>query len=114
MDTKVDKDDLLAQVRKNRALHEEQYKEAMKIYKQEIIQDLEKKLKRARAGKLVNHYIKIDMPVNYLGDYDEAIEMLEWSTTETIDLDKKSFQQLVKDKWEWEHLYAINTLSKFS
>ena len=44
-------------------------------------------------------------------DYDTALAMLEWEVDDTVELDYRSFERLVENKWEWRASFAANTES---
>lgn len=44
-------------------------------------------------------------PEDHTKDYDRAIQMVEWSIEDTIELDTRQFQQLVMDEWEWKERF---------
>jgi len=52
----------------------------------------------------------IDIPVNFVDDYDAAILRFEWDTRDQIELTQAEFQQFVMDKWQWAPSFASNTL----
>ena len=101
--------DLIAKLKQNRAKHKDEYDKACKVYSGELVALLEKKLEAARKGKKVSHVIDLRAPVEYLGEYDKALGMLEMTTDREIPLDPVAYAQLVMDDWEWKTDFLSNT-----
>lgn len=43
----------------------------------------------------------LDNPINESKQYDQAIRMLEYSTQDSISLEKREYENYVEDKWHW-------------
>lgn len=99
---KVRKADLLDKLRSNRTAHRDIFEAALDGYKAKVIEILEDRLAKARAGKRVNTYIQLTQPMDQTKDYDRAIGMLEMSTEKEVVLSEKDYQQYVLDDWSWK------------
>lgn len=111
---------LLEKIKENRKAHVELYEKAMQGYREQLAERLieiaEYAQTRATAiqttdtlqvsgNKLSIH--DLDEPKEYTKYYDEAIEMLEMTTEEEIELPQTHFRQLIRDQWDWkERFYA--------
>lgn len=109
----------------NRDKHLKAYERAKKGWEKLLQRELETKLKvlTRRPGAAVVRAIKTNgqsegdlsriinqKPTNYLGEYDEAIEMLKFADNATIELDQEQYRAYVKDEWSWKtHWEASNT-----
>ena len=102
---------LLEAIKENRKNHEENYKKAMEIYREEVTKFCEKQLKLAKDGKDIEYNCHLEKPVQYLKYYDQAIKMFEFSSETAIDLDSNVFSQLVCDDWEWKEQFIRNTMT---
>jgi uncharacterized protein YbgA (DUF1722 family) len=105
---KVDKDKLLTTLKANREKHVAEYDEALENYKAAAVEVLAKRLKEARKGNILLHFDLPD-PRKFEEDYDQAIEMVEWSLDDEIELMEQDFKAFVLNKWAWEQLFAGTT-----
>lgn len=112
MDTiTVSKTQLLDALRLNRDEHITIFDKAVEVYKQRIIEELERNLADARAGRKVSRVIMLPEPENHTADFDTAIKMLEWEQSDTIELERRDFMRYVENRWEWAASFAGNTQS---
>lgn len=102
--------DLIAKLKVNRDLHKVQFKESIEAWRKLCIRRLERKLDKFAKARtteqsselsLVDSLIELHRPDEYTGDYNDAIEMLEMHQSDTIDLDRKTFQKFAQNKWDW-------------
>lgn len=105
----VNKNDLMKTLRTNQQEHEAQYAAAIVKYREKLIEELDKKLARAKEGKPVKHQFYLPIPENFTDDFETAIQMLEWAQGDTVDLSYRDFQRFVQNKWEWNDRFASNT-----
>lgn len=98
----VDKARLLAALKKNRDTHGIAYEQAKKGYIKVTRVELEEQLQRLVAGKLLDRIWFNNPPDDHTGDYDDAIQMMEWSQDDTIALTQAQFKQYVMDDWGWK------------
>lgn len=103
---KVKKEELLKKLKENRTEHESDYNEAVTNYKLELVKELTKMLKDAKAEKTVNHHINLTSPVQFLKEYDRAIQMLEASVEKEIELSQSEFTQYWMDEWNWRNTFS--------
>ena len=101
--------DLVEKLKQNRAKHKSEYDKACKVYSEELVALLEKKLDAAKQGKEVSLIINLRKPVEYLGEYDKALGMLQMTSDTEIVLDPVAYAQLVMDDWEWKSDFFSNT-----
>jgi hypothetical protein len=103
MDTvKVQVAKLLEKVKANREAHRDLFLKAQEVYRQDIIEELDRMLTDARAGKPIRRAITMPEPQDHTKDYDRVITMLEMSVDEQVELDSVSFDQYVMDNWSWK------------
>lgn len=98
---KVSRVSLLQKIKANRENHRKVFEEALEGYREQAIEELDKMLAEARAGKQIRREVGLIQPMDKTEDYDRVIAMLEMSVDETIDLDAQSFAQYVLDQWSW-------------
>ena len=108
------KDELLEKLKSNREIHEKEYQDALKGWKEAIIQaraivigDLEEEIRDDKISKKepksMQEYRRIlnDEPTSNTEDYDQAIDMLTWHSHDEFKLDKTKFNEFVNNKWNW-------------
>jgi hypothetical protein len=105
---KVEKAKLLEILRKNRTTHRGVFELAQDGYRKEAVRVLEEQLDRAKAGKPFKPQWTFTQPVDQTEDYDRAIEMLEMSVDDVIELSEDDFRCYVQDKWRWKGAWAIS------
>ena len=103
---KVNKSELLSHLRTNREVHIEEYNNALISYREALIKAFKESLKKATKHENVSHHVDLERPQNYLDSYDNAIEMLEWTTEDVIELDQMEFKQYVRDEWNWKQVFT--------
>lgn len=100
--------DLLEKLQENRAKHRGIFERAQVGYREKVIEVLDKMLADARANKRIVTAIELPEPVDRTSDYDQAILMLSMTTDEEIELDARTFQQLVMDQWDWKEFFIAS------
>jgi len=106
----VNKDDLIRRLKSNRDAHHAEYLEAVSVYKERCIVEIERMLADARAG-VIRRSLTLPIPEEHTEDYDRAIDMLEWAQSDTIELTQAEFATLVRNQWGWLSSFAANTSS---
>lgn len=110
---------LLATLRKNREKHLKAYEQAKKGYYKLLARELQVKMDVVRGISVrpankkyatLSHVLN-QKPTNYLAYYDQAIEMLEFTTDEHIRLDAQQYQQYVKDEWNWSPNFTTSNVA---
>lgn len=99
----IKKPQLLEAVRANRAKHVDEYAEAYRAYREELVLELSALLEKARnhSTESCDHSVDVDRPVSHAGDYDRVIRMLEMDTADSVILTESQFAQYVLDEWHW-------------
>ena len=109
------KEEVLTTLKKNREQHLENYKKALKIYKEQAIKEVEGLLEKVKSNKITldgYYHFNTSSPKKYLNEYDDMIEMLEASVGDIVKLDLKDYKCFMKDEWRWSSDYREATLSK--
>jgi len=99
---------------KNLEDHRKEYREAVEGYRLTIMNDLEGALhdmERAKTDDEIRKVqVKFQFPMNYEMQYIEAIDMLQFSVDENIQIDQQTFQSWIKNEWSWTtHFKALNS-----
>lgn len=110
---RVNKFELRDTLTKNRAEHRKIFEEAVEGYRKEVISRLEDHLERVKEGSLIRVYVSLPQPSDHTADYDRALQMLEWSLDEEIEIDEQTFSELVMDDWSWKREF-LTTNSAYS
>ena len=98
----VKKAALLGTVTENREAHREIFLKAQEGYREDMIAELELRLKEAREGKVIRRAITMPEPSDHTSDYDRVIAMLNMSVDDEIELDEHEFECFVLDQWGWK------------
>jgi hypothetical protein len=110
---KVKREDLLTKVRANREAHRELFLRAQASYRNFVIEELDRMLADAKAGRRIRRSIDLVQPRDHTSDYDRVIMMLEMSVDDTIVLTAGEFDQYVCDVWSWSR-YDATTLGEYA
>jgi hypothetical protein len=108
---KVDKRELLEKVQENRDGHHQVFEDAMEVYREQMIKELDSMIADAKAGRKIRRTVSMPEPEDHTRDYDRVIKMLEMSVEDIIELDEVDFDRYVQDNWVWSHSFASNTTS---
>jgi hypothetical protein len=103
----VNKISLLEKMRANLKKHRAMFLEAQEGYREKVIVALDSMLKDARDGKKIRVYVELEAPEDRSEDYSCNIEMLEWSTGDTVSISQLQFKNFVLDKWGWTEQFAM-------
>ena len=124
--TVVKTSDLLEKLRKNRDNHVAEYEEAVEGYldaareklaeqhekaKKEVekaFQRTSEELSRFDPSKAEDTIVfcraitfALTAPRSFVDAYEQAIEMMEWETRETVELNTTEFRCFIMNKWDW-------------
>lgn len=99
---RMDRLRLLAILKQNREEHREIFLEAQEGYRAAAIKELDAMLSEAREGKRIRRSLSLVAPVDQTREYDNAIEMLEMSVDDKIEITEQDFRCYVKDEWNWK------------
>ena len=97
----VRKTDLLAALRENRGGHRAAFEAAQEGWRATIIEELDRRLADARAGRRVDSRFMIPEPEDHTTDYDRVIRMVEMEVNDTIAVPEHDFRCYVMDDWDW-------------
>lgn len=100
---------LLAALKENLTKHKSDYAEAVINYRVALQSDLTAALVQANDPKSRLDKIKVDFahPQSYASQYQQVIDMLEFSVDETINLDSQAFRAYIKDEWSWKGAFEM-------
>lgn len=113
-DITVEKARLLETLQRNRDEHKDIFLRAQEIYRKRVIELLDRNLADARAGREIITFINLPQPKDYTKEFDKAIAMLDWETSDEITLGEHDFQRYVQNEWEWAQAFAASTASYVS
>lgn len=105
--------EVLAALRANRETHAKIVAEARRGYLQRAAAELQVRLDKIRAGKVVNISTPIALPADYTNVYDTAIKMLELHQGEEVTLNSNQVRNLIQDEWDWSK-HFIDVSSAYS
>lgn len=110
----IDRAVLLDALRKNLAVHAAEYTEALTDYRTQIIRKLHDAFEQAKlvgAADAARITVQFNPPQDHRTDYQDAIEMLEYSADDIINLDQESFKAYVKNEWSWTQGFKLMAAS---
>lgn len=114
---------ILEKLKENRTKHKNDYDEAMIGYRTERTEALIEAVAKLRKNTtemlkaqddgedytlddlLDDVDLRLDKPLEFLQQYDDFIEQLEWTEQKTFELSRVMFKQLVQDDWSWTHRF---------
>lgn len=108
---------LLNSLKQNEAIHAEEYKTAMGDYLIALKAQLATAVEKANAINIFDNLedvrkIKVDFdaPISHAEDYRKAIQMLEFSTSDVIEIDEAAFEAYVNNNWPWKQNFIGNAM----
>ncbi len=105
----VNKVDLLSRLQENKEIHKAAHVEAFEGWVIETHEKLQTAINDLEEDSKSFETLYVEGPPrNYLDEYDTAINMLNWSTEDEIDLDYQSFRQYVEDDWNWKQSWSLS------
>ena len=100
--------ELIDILKKNWKQHALDYTEAMVEFNTEYYKRLKDMMELADKNEF-NQHVDVPQPVSYEKDYKRAVDMLELSCDEIIELDEATYDKLVNDNWSWKSHFDANT-----
>jgi len=106
----VTKSELLLRIVANRGRHEREYREAAEGYRKACREALAAKLEASKTEDAeswkLSEFLKFgelehEIPRSYLREYDEVIEMVKFSSAETLVITGEQFRAWIRDEWDW-------------
>lgn len=110
-DIRVDKAQLLTEMRHNRDTHQAEYDKAVIAFRSRATALMEQQLELARNGGEIKLHVSLPVPEIHTDDYERAIAMLEWELDKEISLTETDFNTFVLNKWGWAASFTANTMS---
>lgn len=107
----VEKDQLLRTLRENRDRHRELFDKAQIVYRDQMIEELDRALQEARNGGKIIRAFSLPVPEDHTSDFDTAINMLTWDTADTVELTHPEFRTYVENEWGWQQSFHANTVA---
>lgn len=107
----VNKARLVDTLRINRSEHRDIFERAQIAYREAMIAELDRALDDAKNGRQIKRAFTLPVPEDHTDEFDTALQMLEWSTDEEIELAQHEFMQYVENNWGWARSFAANTAS---
>lgn len=105
----VNKNQLLEILKKNKAIHENEYNELQEAYLESVISGLSKLLKEAKK-KLPEPKtaLMLNVPKSYVEDYTNIIGMLEMSIDNDFTIDEEEYKNYVLNEWSWSRNFNMS------
>jgi hypothetical protein len=103
--------ELRERVQSNRDEHRNVFDKAVAIYRERLLDHLEQKIADVKAGRKIDHAIRLPVPEDHTKDYDRVILMLDMHTEPSIKIDQRLFAMYVMDDWAWRESFAASTAS---
>jgi len=97
---KLKRKDLIAKVKENLEVHQKQYGIAVKAFKLEVAEQLEKLAKLNEEGSLKISFDLIT-PVDNTKKYERIIAMFEWELKDEVKLSQSEFNEYVLDETQY-------------
>lgn len=107
----VNKAQLIEKITANRDEHKGIVAAAQAKYRERVIQELDRRLTDASAGRKIDIRINLPMPTDYTQEYENALAALEWEVEDEVELAESDFNQLVLNQWSWAGQFAGTSLA---
>lgn len=107
----VKREDIIKALTEGLDSHKLEYTEAMEDYKIAVVKFLENALHNANSGTFKDLVLNISAPTNHERDYQNVLDMLEYSVDETFQLDSDTFRAYFKGEWSWKNSFMHTMLS---
>ena len=117
----VNKDRLLATLRKNLEKHKTEYAEAREGYEVARVEALKSlaeaafkaaekptKNNRNNVDDTYHKFNRLDRPSNHEDSYEQAIALMEWEENATLELSVNDFECYVRDNWDWQRSFKMS------
>lgn len=104
----VTKEALLESLTANRTNHRSEFLAAQQGWKAVILEELERRLADARAGRKVHATFNFPEPQDHTKAYDRVIRMVEMEVNDTIEMAENDFAMYVMDDWEWKAQWTVS------
>lgn len=106
----VNRIQLIVKIKEGMTQHQAQYQEAVVDYQTRLQYELKDLLDAITTADptsdvVLKAKINFNTPQSHVDQYAEAIEMLEFSVDEHINLDDESFRAYVKNQWSWSNSF---------
>lgn len=98
---RINKNELLTTLKKNRDEHREIFLEALDGYHKAAVKALEDRVAEAKQNKKISLAFRLIEPQDQTKQYDRVIKMLEMSVDEIVELTQSEFAMYVMDDWNW-------------
>jgi hypothetical protein len=103
-------DDLLKELRTNRADHEKIFNEAMTGFKKAFKKKLVELSNALEKGQTPQPNLGLTVPTNSLAQYDTAIKMLDLTTESELELTQDQFNCYVMDQWHFQQNFLRSAM----
>lgn len=104
---KINKEQLLAKLKENLVIYQQEFKEAQEDYLK-VVEDFAERLYNGiKNNEPYTAYLTVQPPRDYSQKYQEAIDMLEYSVDDCIELDQATFKAYIKNEWDWTDSFRI-------
>lgn len=107
----VEKSRLIKTLNENKVKHAEKVAKAREVYRQKIIEELDKRLQEAKKGGDIDPGFlhRLPIPLDYTDEYERAIDQYEWELAPQIELTRQDFNRFVRDEWEWQQQFMASS-----
>jgi len=107
----VRKEELLNALTENQAHHREEFEKAQDGWRSTVIEELDRRLADARAGRKVVTVFSYPEPEDHTKDYDRVIRMVEMSVDSELTIAEHDFAQFVMDDWHWKANWSASNMA---
>jgi hypothetical protein len=107
---RMNREVVLDKLLSNRKSHKETYLKAITGYREKAIEELSALIDELKYGRTpASLAIRLAIPRSYIIEYDLAIEMLNNSIDDVVELDDIDFRRYIRDEWEWKSSFRDTT-----
>lgn len=112
MEINVEREKLLAILKKNKAIHDKEYLQLLDAFYNNVATVAHSIAEQAeRCDASLSLRIDVIRPVSNSKDYENTIGMLELSSDAMFKLSEKDYKKYVLDEWDWSSAHAFTKSS---
>lgn len=97
--------ELIHALTENKMKHKEDVVKATEGYQRSVLAAMDEVKTKIKSGKEFNlrKLHAMTPPISKVEEYDRALEMLNMSVDDVVEISETDFRCFVQDQWDWSH-----------
>ncbi len=101
------REQILLHLEENKIEHVKTFEDAKEGYRKASIFALEARLGEVKAGKLRHLKFNLKLPICYVEQYDELLQMFTMAKEDEHELELAMYRCIVDDSWSWTDSFNV-------